>query len=246
MRFFLRPFYFLLGEIRNVYYKKEIGKILDSDYFLKYNIPCFTQWESKEMIEDIINGKADCKEDPFWKESGAKNPEEYEMYSWQCCGVACLKMILKSVYSNQNYSLIGLAKDALDNGVYKLNKSINVRENLDGLLHGSFLKFIEKFGLSGERKISIKKNYLAHLILNGYFVIASVHHTIRGDVYKKNSKKGHLVLVIGFQKKNGNVSGFFINNPSGFLSNQSQEKYFVPWKKWKKYFSGDANVLKLS
>lgn len=244
MKKILKSVYFLISIIKNLYYKKEIDKLSNGDYFLKYNVPSFTQWESKEMIEDIIKEKIDCKKDPLWKKSGAKNLEEYEMYSWQCCGMACLKMILKSVYPKKNYSIINLAKDASNISVYTANNSKNIRENLDGLMHSPFLKFIKKFNLSGKRIISIRENYLAHLILKNYFPIASVHPIIRETFYKNNSRKGHLVLVIGFRLEKGNVSGFFINNPSGFLSNQSQKKCFVPLKKWKKCFSGDANILK--
>lgn len=244
MRKFLKPVYLLIGRIKELYYKKETSKLRDGDYFSKYNIPSFTQWESRELIEKIINGETDCKKDPHWEKSGAKNIQEYEMYSWQCCGMACLKMILKSIDSNKNYTVVDLAKDALDNQAYELNDSKNVKDNLNGLIHKPFLKFIKKFNLFGKRIISIEPNYLAYLILNNYFLMASVHHTVRGNFYKNNPKNGHLVLVVGFRLKKGLISGFFINNPSGFSSNRSQNKYFVPLQKWNNCFSGDANILK--
>lgn len=244
MRKIIYPAYVVLGKIKEVYHKRRVSEIPNGEYFSKYNIPSFTQWESKEIIEDIINDRRDCKTDPLWKNSGASSPEEYEMYSWQCCGMACLMMVLKSIYPNKNYRLVDLAKDSLAFGVYRKNYSQNIRDNLDGVIHSPFLKFIEKFDLSGRRISCIGENQLASFIHKEHFVIATVHPSIRDEYFEHNSRRGHLVLVTGFRLLNGSIFGFFINNPSGFASNQSQEKYFVPLEKWKKYFSGDANILK--
>lgn len=235
----------LINFVKNIYYGQEIGKLADSDYSIKYDVPSFTQWESRELIEDIIKGKFDCKNDPLWKNSGAENPEEYEMYSWQMCGMTCLKMILKSVYPDKEYRLVDLAKDAEKVGVYKRNNDKDPRHNLDGMFHNNFLKFIKKFGLKGFRAEKIKENYIANLILNNCFIVSSVHPSIREDYFKSNSKTGHLVLVKGFKVLSGKVSGFFINNPSGYLSNNSQKNYFVPIEKWNKYFSGNIDAITL-
>lgn len=239
------PIIATVNKIREIYYRGGIEKLADGDYFIKYNMPIFTQWESRELVEDIIGGKIDCKNDPLWKDSGAKNQEEYEMYSWQVCGMACLKMILKSICPDKNYRTVELAKDAEKYGVYIRNKNENRKHNLDGMLHSQFLKFIRKFNLNGVRKIYIKENYIAHLLLGNYYIIASVHPSIREDVYANNSKSGHLILIKGFRVKNGKVSGFFINNPSGYLSNMSQENYFVSLEKWRNYFSGNIDVINL-
>ena len=232
-----------LSEIKEIYFESKIGKLADGDYFLKYNIPSFTQWESKELVEDIIVGKIDCKDDPLWKNSGAKNRQEYEMYSWQICGMTCLKMILKSIYPEKEYKLVELAKEAEKEGVYRKNNKTNIRENLDGMMHMEFLKFIRRFKLKGFRLNHIKENMLANFILNNYFIIASVHPSIREDKYIPNSKSGHLILIKGFKLKNGKISGFYINNPSGYLRNKSQENYLVSVEKWNGCFSGNADII---
>ena len=58
----------------------------------------------------------------------AENPEEYEMYSWQACGMACLKMILKSIYPNEDFKLINLIK------VIRFFRFINVLPKIKSFL----------------------------------------------------------------------------------------------------------------
>src|SRR3989338_258315 len=64
------------------------------EFVVYKNVPYFSQWESKDLVNDIINKKISAKDDPLWKKSGAKNKKEYELWSWNGCGMACFKMIL--------------------------------------------------------------------------------------------------------------------------------------------------------
>lgn len=41
----------------------------DGDYFTENEIPSFTQWESKNLVDKIIKGEVDTKNDPLWQES---------------------------------------------------------------------------------------------------------------------------------------------------------------------------------
>ncbi|MEK7571158.1 MAG: hypothetical protein AAB553_02700 [Patescibacteria group bacterium] len=62
--------------------------------FLHKNIPYFSQWESPTLVDTIVRKKISAKDDPRWKNSGAKTKAEYELWSHNTCGMACLKMIL--------------------------------------------------------------------------------------------------------------------------------------------------------
>jgi hypothetical protein len=111
--FLITFFHYIIGDLQNYFYKGKIMKLSNGDYFLKREIPSFTQWESKDKVDDIVKGKFDAKNDKLWRKSGTKTKEEYEMYSWQICGMTCLKMILKSINNEKDYKLVELAKDAL-------------------------------------------------------------------------------------------------------------------------------------
>lgn len=239
----LKQFRNAKGAIANAVYRKIIRRHNDGDYFLDYKIPSYAQWVSSELVEDIVGEKINAKDDPRWRESGARTPEEYEMYSWQICGMTCMKMILESIDSDNKIELVKLAIEAEKYQVYKKNSEPDVRINLDGMFHKPFVEFIKKFNLSGYRANSVFENQLAWLLLKNNFIIASVIPVIRENNPDANSKNGHLVLVCGFQMSQGKVSGFYINNPSGFYSNKSQEKYFVPIGIWERCFSGNIIVV---
>src|SRR3990167_6800417 len=83
-------------------------------------IPYFSQWESPKLVGKIIERKILARDDQKWKNSGAKSPEEYEYWSWNICGMACLKMILASKFS-KNYKMIELAKKCEEYGAYVHN-----------------------------------------------------------------------------------------------------------------------------
>lgn len=219
-------------------------KLSDGDYFHEKDIPSYTQWESKNLVDMIITNQFDTKNDPLWSQSWAINQEEYEMYSWQICWITCLKMILKSI-NNIDYRLIELAKDAENYWVYTKNHNQNIKNNLDGLFHKKFLLYISKFSLAWKLVLSTKEYYIAYLLKNNYFVIASVHPCIREKNIINNSKKWHLILVVGFQIINSEISGFFINNPSGYFE-KSQEKHFVNINNWRKTFSGNIDIIYLN
>lgn len=235
----------LSGDLSDCFYWWQIRKIPDGNYFTGNEIPSFTQWESKNLIDKIIKGKMDTKNDPLWGESWAQSPEEYETYSWQICGMACLKMILKSVNKEKDYKLIGLAKDAEKYWVYKRNNNPDPKVNLDGLFHKKFLSFIRTFWLKWKLKSWTKEHYISHLLMRNYFIIASVHPSIREESIISNSKTWHLVLLVGFRIRNWKIQGFFINNPSGYFE-KSQQKHFVNIANWRKVFSGNIDVIEIN
>lgn len=116
---------------------------LQKEYFMHNNIPYFSQWESKELIKDIINKKISAKNDPLWKKSGADTKEEYELWSWNACGMACLKMLIAYKY-NKEIPLIKLGKKCKKYGGY-------AGKNLNGLYYKPFIKFVkEEFNINAK------------------------------------------------------------------------------------------------
>ncbi len=244
LHYLITSFHNIKGTLLDFFYKQKVKKLSNGDYFLKKEIPSFTQWESKNLVDRIVKGEIDTKEDKLWKEGWAISKEEYEMYSWQICWITCFKMILKSIYKEKNYKLVELAKEAEKYWVYKTNGNSNTKVNLDWLFHKEFLLFIKKYWLKWQYKLWVKENYLASLLMENKYIIASVHHFIREEQILPNPKKWHLVLVVGFRIKNWKIKGFFINNPSGYFK-KSQERHFVSLENWKKVFSRNVDNINL-
>ena len=48
-------------------------------------MPYHSQWVSRELIGDIINGRISAAADPLWMLSGANSPEEYEFWAKNIC-----------------------------------------------------------------------------------------------------------------------------------------------------------------
>jgi hypothetical protein len=63
-----------------------------------HNVPYYSQWESPELVGEIVTGRISATEDPLWHRSGAADPAEYAWWAGRLCGVACLRMALHHWY----------------------------------------------------------------------------------------------------------------------------------------------------
>ncbi len=222
--------------------RKYLSKFIDGAYYVAPDVPYCSQFASAELVEGIVTEKMSARDDPRWKSSGAETLDEYEMYSWQICGMACLKMILGALFPDGEHHLVPLAKDAEKHKVYRRNRKPDVRRNLDGMFHKPFTLFAGTFGLKSFSVSNAGPYYIAYLLKKSHFVIASVSPAIRDDSPEPRSRSGHLVLVTGFRMENKQISGFYIHNPSGFY-NKSQEHHFIPDYNWEACFSGNIIVV---
>jgi hypothetical protein len=199
------------------------------------NVPYYSQWESNELVGKFVNGKLNSSKDPNWKTSGADSPAEYQLWSQNACGMACVKMIL-AYKTQKEIPIVRLGKKCLEYGGYKLRK-----KTIDGMFYHPFLEFIKnEFGLSGSivEPLSIKD--IETEIKKNNFAIASVHHSIRNPSSNPPKKGGHLVLLLGFDS---NKKRLYFHNPSG-TTKISQKYAKITYKEFIKFFSGRGIVIK--
>lgn len=201
------------------------------------NVPFYSQWESRNLVNKFVNKELSYKEDPKWKLSGAKNKKEYELWSNNICGMACLKMILK-YKTGTKHKIINLAKLATRYEAYKITK-LEIR----GMFYDGFVKFIqEQFQMKAKIEKNISLNEIIKYIQNNSLFIASVSKYIREDNYGSVEPGGHLVLVIGYDL---NRKKLFINNPSGYYPNK-QHKHAVSFTHFNKFFAKRGIAVFLS
>ncbi|MDD5552216.1 MAG: C39 family peptidase [Candidatus Pacebacteria bacterium] len=203
--------------------------------YIKKGIPYFSQWESPELNDDILNKKKDAAEDKKWKNSGANSPEEYRLWSWHTCGITCFKMILADILGKE-FKTINLAKKCAKYGGFRKKG-----ENIEGLYYLPFCRFVRKeFKLKIEfvRWLSIKR--IKRELSQDNYVIATVNPNIR-DLESSIPKKkgGHLVLVVGYDDKKKIL---FLHNPSGFYK-KSQEYAEISEKNFKRFFAKRGVVV---
>lgn len=203
--------------------------------YVRIDFPYCAQWESPKLVDDIIKRKINATEDPRWRRSGAKNQKDYEYWTWNICGMACLKMIL--VYKKiKNYPLIILAKKCASYGGY-----IPRENEIEGLIYQPFCTFVRKeFGLEAKIAPFLSVSRIKAELSKGNFVMVSVNPNIR-DVTNETPlhKNGHLVLVIGYDESK---KCLFIHNPSGYY-NQSQEHYTISENDFKRFFGKRGLVI---
>lgn len=220
-----------LRNLRYLHYQPKLIKVIYKD------MPYFSQWESINLVKDFLSRKLLAKEDPNWKKSGAKSKEEYEKWSWNSCGIACLKSIL-FFGSKKEYKIVELAKLAQKYGCY-----IEKVDKIDGLFYKPFIKFLkDEFGLSSK---IIAPAVLPDILLElekGNFVIASVNPGIRSLQIKYRQTGGHLILMVGFDWMRKLL---LFHNPSGD-SPKTQAFVRISFENFSKFFASRMIVIKNS
>ena len=200
------------------------------------DVPYYCQFMSADLVEKYISDKPSLSTDPKWKESGAKTIEEYQMWTWSDCGITCFKMILSALDKKyDSLTLVELAKGAREYGAFERDEKM-----ASGLHYAEFCKYAkERFNLNAKVVKLLTLNKIKDEVGRGNFVIISVHPSIRfPDSPAPTKRGGHLVLVVGYDEK-----GIYIHNPSGYKSNNSQERTFVKYGQFKKFFAGRGMII---
>jgi hypothetical protein len=143
----------------------------------------------------------------------------------------CVKMALDANALAPQETVASLTTIGVDLGGYKVKPDT-------GWFHKPLIALAAKFGMNGKFYRVLSNEITARDVLNNKFVIASVNpEVIRGDIKTPNEKGkgGHLVLVWGVKIENGQIAGFYINNPSG-RKKSTQEKAFVPIEQFNNAF----------
>lgn len=190
-------------------------------------VQTYTQYMSPELIDSIAYNGKDPALDPKWRESGARDADEYAYWSRRSCGIACLQMVLAH-FQLPVPTLVPLCLEALDEGCYVQRSD----GGLVGLIYKPFTEFVkQRFGVISHVETMLSRNRLAELASEGALVMASVHREIRRPAHAAPWRGGHLVLVIGCESDNT----VHFRNPSG--DTDSARNATLPWNKFEPFFA---------
>jgi hypothetical protein len=190
--------------------------------------PYFGQWESPELIGDIISGQYRAEDDPAWAESGAESPKDYARWADHLCGVACLRMALAARGINPPPAR-HLARVLTRYGAYVEKEDGYIR----GLIYAPAITWLaETHAMPAEIILDRAAEDIPPLLANGGLFIASVHPAIRRPTEPAPGKGGHLVLVFGAEG-----DALRLHNPSGHDA-ASQADARVPMPDFARFFAG--------
>lgn len=201
--------------------------------YIHPNVPYFSQWESRELAEPIIMNQIDIRDDPLWRNSGASSKDEYAEWSWNGCGMACLKMVLAATH-HKVIPLVTLGKKAAACGVY----SLPLHES-PGMFYKPFVSFIGKeFSLPAQAHSALTISEIKQAVSRGGYAIASVTPEIRFPNKQPTKKGGHLVLIQGYDDDTHTI---FLHNPSGFKG--AQENVELSESVFSRFFDNKGIVI---
>jgi hypothetical protein len=190
-------------------------------------VPYYSQWESRDMVEDIIAKRTTAASDPLWRESGALDLCEYLLWSGHICGMACLKMVLAS-RTGVIWPTLELARKMTFCGGYKVEN-----DKIRGLIYQPFVDCLQReFGMRAKICTNLEVQSLPAVLDCVEFFMASVHHSIRWPDVVPTSKGGHLVLVTAI--KDGCV---IFHNPSGH-TRAAQNDVSMTLERFDVFFAG--------
>lgn len=222
---------------------KELAKFFDffdrkggvPSSFVINSVPYYSQWESPSLVgKIIIRNETSAQDDPLWERSGAKSPEEYELWARNMCGMACLKMIIEHKFG-KIVPIIDLGKKCLKYGGYVLQPN-----TIDGMYYSPFIKFIkEEFNLDAGVVGSMSIDRIVKELSLGNYIIASVSHKIRNPDSKPSTKGGHLILLLGYDLDKRTI---LFHNPSGD-TNKNQGYVEIPFSQFENFFARRGIVI---
>lgn len=224
----------LLQQTRNLKYELQArgSRLLPK---VQYEIPYVCQFATPESAEASLRNGLLPTQDPHWKETGASSPERYAEWAFTMCGMASVAMAL-GYFKERNFKPAELAEDALQADVY-----VEEANGLSSMRYKEFAAWIRKYGLHAHIYSRLSIRGVQYALSQNKLVIISVNPNIRGyDTAPRSQKGGHLVLVTGYDLKEGTIS---INNPSGFMSMDSQVNHALPVPGFKRYYAGRGIVV---
>lgn len=137
-------------------------------------------------------------------EAGALSEEEYELWKWNVCGMACLKMILK-YWNLGDYKTVELAKKCSQYGGYlpEQAKEKNGKKIIPGLFYKAFRDFVKKeFKLDVVPTNKLSINRMKYELNRGNIVMVSI---------SSEAGERHLVVLTGYDDGSKTI---MLNDPA--------------------------------
>lgn len=202
--------------------------------FFFTNVPYRCQWADRNIVDGLVAGVSDAREDQERDSFGFSNAGEYEFWARRTCGLACLESYL--TYMGISFpNRASLVDEALETGAY-----IREPDGVKGLLYRPFLSWIlKRFDIKGTLMEGCDSAEIATVVQTGAMVMCSVSSQIRDPRIAHPRRGGHLVLVHG-----ADCATLRFHNPSGYRA--CQENVQIEKQTFDKFFAHRGIALPTS
>ncbi len=155
------------------------------------------------------------------------------------CGMCCVRSILLT-FGESVPHLADLFKLACMSGVYR-----PLPVGWQGAHHNELALFVKRLtGHAAHTERGMLPERILYWLNEMNFCILSVHPDIRCiEAPIPDTKRGHLVLVYGYQYDEAGMLHFLINNSAGFAGNNSQVGVSVPASRLVAFSCGDGILV---
>ncbi len=205
---------------------------------VRNEVPYVSQFADPAYAEKILKDGVEKTMDPDWENTGAGSAEEYGEWVLTICGMACASMALQH-FKKRREGIVTLAKEARKYGVYKQHNN-----KFSDMHYKEFSDWIKVYGIESKIYTRLSIRGLQKLLSDGKLIMVSVNPNIRGyETADHKQRGGHLVLITGYDNKLGTIT---FHNPSGFVSQNTQENHTVSTPYFLNYYAGRGMALSSS
>ena len=186
-------------------------KIISQYYEARAKLRHFS--EGIHSIEAVPHYSERCG----WKAFGAHGEAEYDYWWQEACGIVSLRMILDALNpksSLEQETIFEQIQNAINNSAY-LQKTIDGKTVRVGWIHNKLVELAHTRGVQG-RSLKLSVDGICFALSSGKLVMASVYRPFSRFIDENAPRKkagGHLVVIRGYEWKNGRCTGLFVADP---------------------------------
>lgn len=197
---------------------RRAGRVLaglpDGEYTAGVKVPYYSQFPSPELVNDYIHHGYDGLQDPNWAVFGTNEPAEAAFWAPRVCALAVIKMAVEAFHPLVRPTLWQLVKEGLTVNGYTV-RDVNGNWVDQGWYVAAQMHLAELFGLEPVGQGYASPLSVCRYIYEGWLVAASVTPEIGERQPLSQRYGGHVVLVYGFEWRDGRPVRYLLHNPSG-------------------------------